>query len=184
MNTTPVLSWSPALRLIHWLSAALIFILLPLGWWMVDLGYYDEWYHSAPLWHRSLGVYLIALTLIRLILRLIQQRPELKGQGWQQWAARAAHAGLYFLIGFLLISGVLMAGADGNHIMIAGDIAIPSIAELSASWTDRLGLWHHQASMMLLALIVLHTAAALKHHIVDRDDSLRRMIKANGAQDD
>ena len=77
-----------------------------------------------------------------------------------------------------------MAGADGNHIMIAGDIAIPSIAELSASWTDRLGLWHHQASMMLLALIVLHTAAALKHHIVDRDDSLRRMIKANGAQDD
>ncbi len=158
--------------------------LLALGWWMVDLDYYHAWYHKAPLWHRSLGIMLIILTLLRLALRLLQSRPALKGPLWQQWSAKLLHIGLYSLIAFILVSGVLMAGSDGNGIVIAGEFTLPSLGELSSAWADRLGLWHHQASVLLLALIVLHTAAALKHHIIDRDDSLRRMIKTTGANHD
>lgn len=184
MKQTPRASWSIGIRALHWLSAILILGLLPLGWWMVDLGYYHAWYHEAPLWHRSLGVFLIVLTLIRLGLRAVQNRPHLNGPAWQQWSAKGVHLSLYALIGLILLSGVLIAGGDGNGIVIVGDLTLPSLAVLSSTWADRLGLWHHQASVLLLALIVLHSAAALKHHIIDRDDSLRRMIKGTGAQDD
>lgn len=184
MNSKSSATWSAGIRILHWLSAIMILALLALGWWMVDLDYYHAWYHKAPLWHRSLGISLIALTLLRLALRSMQGRPALKGPVWQQCLAKGVHIALYGLIVFILVSGVLIAGSDGNGIVVVGDLTLPSVSELSSDWADRLGLWHHQASVGLLVLIVLHTTAALKHHMIDRDDSLRRMIKATGANHD
>lgn len=75
-----VTQYNAIARLIHWVSAAVIVGMFAVGLWMVDLSYYSEWYRIAPNWHKSVGVLLLALTLFRLVWKLVKPSPAIEGK--------------------------------------------------------------------------------------------------------
>ncbi|OEE62941.1 cytochrome b [Enterovibrio norvegicus FF-33] len=163
-------------RLIHWLSALLIIGLFAAGLWMVDLTYYSSWYKTAPHWHKSVGLCVAALTLFRLVWRFVKSTPEIEGKRFERMAAHAAHNVIYLLLIVIFTSGYLISTSDGRPIEVFDWFAVPALGELFPDQSDIAGTVHYYAAFGLIGLAVLHAAAALKHHFIDKDNTLRKMI--------
>src|SRR5690606_834265 len=91
---------------LHWLVALTVIGLAILGLWMVDLSYYSPWYRSAPFWHRSVGLALFAVLLLRMFWRCFNPRPgQLPNhRRWELNLAALVHGLLYFLLFVIVIS--------------------------------------------------------------------------------
>ncbi len=113
-------SYSNLQRLIHWLMALAIFGLFGLGFWMVELTYYSEWYRTAPHLHQSVGFLLALAWVLRIIVLTVQGKPAaLKSHNQLEInAAHFVHFVLYFLLVILFISGYLISTADGRGIAV------------------------------------------------------------------
>lgn len=146
---------------------------------MVDLDYYSEWYQTAPSWHVSIGMLLCIVTLCRFIWRLSQTSPKGIGEKWEQAAAVAAHSTLYLLLLVLFTTGYLLTTADGRGIEVFNWFTLPSMGKLFEKQEQLSGDIHEIAAYLLIALASLHTAAALKHHFINKDETLSRMLKPN-----
>ena len=167
---------------LHWTAAAIIAVLLPLGLWMTGLDYYHRWYVAAPDLHRALGVLFALLLVVRLAARLAQVRPRtLARPGWERRAAAAAHLLLYLLPVLLVVSGYLISTADGRPVDVFGWFEVPATLHGIERQEDIAGDIHFALAMLLLAVIALHAAAALRHHFVIRDSTLRRMWRPAAA---
>ncbi len=163
--------------LFHWLSAIVIFGLFGLGYWMVDLNYYSEWYRTAPHIHKSLGLLLLLGTLIRLAWKLANPVPKPIGNNkYEKLAAHTAHLVLYMLLFVILISGYLISTADGRAIEVFTWFSVPSVGELFDDQEDLAGVIHEYSAYVIIALALLHAFAALKHHFISRDNTLIRML--------
>ncbi|MBK1873480.1 MULTISPECIES: cytochrome b [Marinobacter] len=162
----------------HWLVAVAVLGLFALGFWMVDLSYYDEWYRRGPDIHRSVGILLFALVIFRLLWRLFTPSPESipAHKRWEVLSARAAHGLLYVLIFVAMVSGYLISTADGSSISVFGWFEVPSVTGQIKGLEDTAGLVHYWSTWALVGLAALHAAGALKHHFIDRDETLRRML--------
>lgn len=171
-----VLKYNLLSRVIHWLSALVIFSLFALGYWMVDLSYYSEWYKVAPDWHKSIGLSLFALTLFRMIWKTLNKAPEIEGLEWEKLGAKIAHTLLYFLLLATFISGYLISTADGRGIEIFSLITLPSMGELVTNQEDIAGDVHFYLTYSLIGLASLHALAALKHHFINKDNTLKKML--------
>ena len=102
---------------LHWTVAAMIALMLPLGLWMTGLDYYDPWYKKGPDLHRSIGVLLGLIMLVRIAWRLGNLRPApVLPPGRELKLARAAHLLLYLLPLLLIVSGYLISTADGRAV--------------------------------------------------------------------
>ncbi|WP_237055504.1 cytochrome b [Microbulbifer sediminum] len=163
---------------LHWLMAPAVIGMFALGWWMRQLSYYDPWYRQAPEIHKGIGILLLALLLVRLLWKALNPHPgELPGTPrWQALTARAAHAGLYLLLLAIMISGYLISTADGRAISVFGWFEVPATLQGLANQEDLAGEVHEVLAWTLMALVTLHALAALKHHFIDRDDTLRRIL--------
>lgn len=176
MNTRPH-RYTATAQALHWLMALLILAALPLGWVMTDLD-------LSPLklklysWHKWLGVTLFLLALARLAWRATHPAPALPAgmPGWQRAAAGTSHVLLYLLICAIPLSGWLMSSAKGFQTVWFGVLPIPDLLGKDAALGERLNVAHVWLNYALAALLLAHVAAALKHHFVDRDDVLRRML--------
>lgn len=163
---------------IHWISALLILFLFGLGIYMVDLGYYDDWYHEAPELHISLGLVVLLLMLIRVIWRIANPTPvELAAKRAQNLAAKFVKLGLYALVFIVLISGYLITTAEGQPASMFNLIKFPVLTELSSQNVDLAGEIHEYLAWGIVLLVVLHVAGALLHHFIIRDRTLMRMLK-------
>lgn len=160
----------------HWLSALTVIALFALGWWMVDLTYYSEWYRTAPHYHKSAGLLLAAVTLARLIWKWRQPRPEGLGKPFEKRAAHVAHSVLYVLLFSLFVSGYLISTADGRGIEVFNWFTVPSSGEWVENQEDIAGSIHEWLAYGIIGLAVIHALAALKHHFIDRDVTLKRML--------
>jgi cytochrome b561 len=171
-------SYSVIQRAMHWLMALSIFGLFGLGFWMVDLTYYSEWYRTAPYWHQSIGVLLAVCWLVRLVIIRIQGKPKplISHSKFEIKAAHAVHTVLYLLMFCLFISGYLISTADGRAIAVFNWFEIPGLGELFAEQSARAGLVHEYSAYALIAFAALHALGALKHHFIDKDDTLNRML--------
>lgn len=165
-------------RVLHWSSALAVFALFALGWWMVDLGYYDEWYQTAPALHKSVGVLLAVLIVFRMVWRLRQTGPEpvLTHGAWNRFLAWAVKLLLYLLLVIISVSGYLITTAAGDDLLVFDLVRIPAVLTGIDNLEDLAGEVHEWVAWMLIGLGALHGAAALKHHFIDRDATLRRMI--------
>ncbi len=161
--------------ILHWLVAVAVFVLFALGLWMVELTYYDAWYQEAPALHKGLGVLLFFIMLARLAWHLSNPRPHLSGAPWEQHAARLAHAMLYLLLYALMLSGYLISTADGRAIDVLGLFNIPATFT-GKHQEDIAGVVHRYLAYTVIALAALHALAALKHHFINRDHTLKRML--------
>ena len=163
--------------LLHWITAVVVLGLFAVGWWMVELNYYSEWYRIAPHWHKSTGLLLAGVVVLRLIWKLVNAKPKALGQPWEQKAASVAHALLYILMLAIFCSGYLISTADGRGIDIFDWVTVPSMGQLFEDQEDIAGLVHEYLAYGLIGLVLLHALAALKHHFVDKDETLRRMTR-------
>ena len=167
-------------KLLHWLSALTVVGMFALGLWMMELSYYDPWYRAAPDIHKSIGIALALVTLIRLIYRFAVPHPSaLPGHSPSvRMAAKAVHGAVYLLLLVMFISGYLITTAQGDPLVVFGGyLEIPSVYSGMDNLEDKAGEVHEIAAFTLIGLAVLHAAAALKHHFIDKDDTLLRMIR-------
>lgn len=163
---------------IHWLSAIAIIGLFALGYWMVGLDYYSEWYRTGPHIHKSVGLLLLLLTVFRLFWKLFNDNPSaLNDNKLEAKASYIAHLLLYALMLVILISGYLISTADGRGIEVFNWFTLPSLGELFVNQEDIAGVIHEYTAYTIIGLALLHALAALKHHFIDRDNTLTRMLK-------
>lgn len=163
---------------LHWLVALTVFALFGLGLWMTGLEYYDTWYHRAPQLHKSIGVLLFAVMVVRLGWSLVNPHPAPlpSHTPLERTTARLVHGLLYLLLFAVMIAGYLISTADGRPIELFGVVAVPATLTSIPEQEDVAGEVHLTLAIILIVLALLHAAAALKHHFVDRDNTLRRML--------
>ena len=169
---------------LHWLVALTIFGLFGLGLWMAELDLYHPWYHKAPALHKGIGLLLFALIVLRLLWRLGNPRPQpLPGHGRvERRAASLVHVLLYLLPLLLMGFGYLISTADGRPVELFGLLEIPATVTSMTDQEEAAGDIHLAMAIVLMAVVLLHVAGALKHHFVDRDNTLRRMLGADPTQ--
>ena len=171
-------SWGWISIAIHWLSALTVFVLFGLGLWMVELSYYDSWYRTAPWIHKSIGFSLLLLTVFRLLWRLGNARPQPPAghTALEKKAAALAHILLYVLLFGIMFSGYLISTADGRALQVFDLFSVPATVHGFEQQEDLAGDVHELLAWSLIALVVVHAAAAIKHHVRDKDVTLKRMI--------
>jgi len=163
---------------LHWLTAALVIGLFSLGLYMTALTYYHPWYHSAPWWHKSFGLLLFGLLLLRIAWALYNVKPSpiASHARWERHLASATHRLLYLLLVLICVSGYLISTAKGEGVEFFGWLVLPALLPGFANQADIAGAAHYYMALAMIGLVILHTAGALKHHIFDRDETVRRML--------
>lgn len=162
---------------LHWSMALAIYAMFALGLWMVGLGYYDSWYHDAPEIHKSIGVILFLTLMVRLLWRVISPPPKPLSSysPLVRISAVVAHLLLYTLLLAILISGYLISTADGKPVAVFNLFTLPALFSGAGEQADLAGDIHLWLAWTVVMLSVLHGLAALKHHFIDRDSTLKRM---------
>ena len=172
MNTT----YNPTAKTLHWLMAVLIIGLLALGIVMTELPLSPEKL-TLYSWHKWAGVTVFALVWARLAWRITHRPPPLSERlsNRMQWIAHAGHAALYGLMIIIPVTGWLMSSAKGFQTVWFGLIPIPDLIGRDKDLGDLLQQAHKLLNVTLMLLLAGHIAAALWHHFILRDDTLRRM---------
>ena len=175
-NTSTSWGW-PAI-LMHWLVAVTVFGLFGLGLWMTELDYYSLWYRQAPDLHRSIGILLLLVILLRLAWRWLNKTPAAlpNHRPWEVRAAHIAHRLLYLLPLAVMVTGYLISTADGRSISVFGWFDIPALYTGIDQQETVMGDLHRILSWSLIGISALHAAGALKHHFIDRDTTLTRIL--------
>jgi len=171
-------TWHWTIIAMHWLTAFLVFMLFILGLWMVELNYYDDWYRKAPDLHRGFGIVLFLITLLRFVVHKSFNRPThlAKASSKEIIIVNFMHVFLYMLLIFVMLSGYLISTADGRSIEFFGWIQIPATIFGYDAQEDIAGDFHFWSSVTLILFIALHAMAALKHHFINKDHTLKRML--------
>jgi cytochrome b561 len=128
--------------------------------------------------HKSVGITILGLALLRLIWRLFNPVPPLPSDAprWQERAAHVSHFLLYALLFITPVLGWLMSSARAFSVSWFGLVTLPDFIEPNRAAFERLHAAHEAMAKTLAVLALVHVAAALKHHFIDRDDVLRRML--------
>jgi cytochrome b561 len=175
-NTTKHYGWVSIF--LHWFVALTVIGLFALGYWMVDLDYYNPWNKQGPDLHKSIGMLLFFVMIFRLIWRSAQIKPKaLKTHSdTEKKLGHFMHVFLYTALFILMICGYLISTADGRAIEVFQLISIMSFGELFTNQEDLAGAVHKYLAYLLMCSVVLHALAALKHHFIDKDNTLTRML--------
>ncbi|QJR11063.1 Cytochrome b561 [Usitatibacter rugosus] len=162
---------------LHWIAAVLILGNLAWGLYMVSLEFSPAKlkYYS---WHKWTGVTIFVLAAARLLWRLKHPAPPLPAHMpvWESRAAHASHILLYVLFFAGPLTGWLFSSAGGFQTVYFGVLPIPDLLGKDRELADVLKVVHRSTVYALGGLIALHAAAAVKHHVIDRDDVLTRML--------
>jgi cytochrome b561 len=146
---------------------------------MVELSYYDTWYKGSLDLHKGIGLILFAILFFRIGWRIINITPtnaDSSASRLEVTLAHYAHLTLYILMAILMISGYLISTADGRAIDIFGFISVPAIPYSIENQEDILGDIHEILAWTLIVLSAGHALAALKHHFVNKNNTLVRMF--------
>lgn len=165
----------------HWGVALAVFGLFGLGLWMMELDYYSPWRKEAPELHKSIGLVLLAVMLVRVLWRFISPPPPaLPNHGkLTRMASKAGHGALYLGLFAVMIAGYLISTADGVGIPVFGLFDVPALVSNLPDQADVAGEIHFYLAWGLVIFAGLHALAALKHHFIDRDATLKRMLGRN-----
>lgn len=183
--------------LLHWLIAIVIFAMFGLGWFMTDLpkeapkadafdlfdlGVYT-WHLSEAVsprtfyynLHKSIGITLLGLVLLRLLWRVTHKPPALLAslKSWEKKAANGGHHLLYLLMFAMPLSGLVMAVYSKYGVKWFGIPFIPGLDNKAIR--ENFVEVHELVGIVLLIVVGIHILAALKHKFIDKDDTLSRM---------
>ena len=172
--------------LLHWIMALAVFAMFGLGLYMVELTYYDAWYKGSLDLHKSTGCLLFLLLLCRIGWRAGNISPEsadLAASGLEKKAAHWAHLVLYLLMLLLMVSGYLISTADGRGIHVFTWFTVSALPFSFDHQENIAGDIHNILAWALVILSAGHALAALRHHFINKDNTLVRMLKVTRQQD-
>lgn len=177
MHTT----YTAVAKLFHWGMALVIVGLLALGFVMTGLPLSPEKLQYYA-WHKWAGVSIFMLVWLRLAWRLLNPPPPYPDSmsPLLQRLAHGGHALLYGLMILIPLSGWLLSSAKGVQTVWFGVLPLPDLLEKDKAMGRLLHEVHELLNFVLLFLLAGHVAAALKHHWMDRDDVLKRMLPRHG----
>jgi len=161
---------------LHWTIAVLVIAQFAWGWWMQQIPKEPVGLRvDAFNLHKSVGMTILALMVVRIGWRLAHRPPPLPPMpSWQAAVARANHVALYVLLVIQPLSGYLGSEFSGYPVKVFG-MTLPSWAGKDVAMKDFLSGMHLATSWAIAAVVGLHVGAALKHALVDRDGLLERM---------
>ena len=162
---------------LHWLMFALIISTWSLALYMVDLPLSPQKLKYFS-WHKWIGVTIFLLLVIRAAWRFAHPPPPLPVSmpSWQRVAAGVSHLLLYLLIFVIPITGWLYSSATGVPTVYLGWVQLPDLVAKDKLFAELLRQAHVSLNVMLFVIVCIHVAAAFKHHILDRDEVLVRML--------
>ena len=165
-------------KLLHWTIALLILGLIWLGWYMVDLTYYDKWYNASLHYHKSLGILALALALFKIGWQWHTPAPgPVAGlKTWEKTGAKLMHYVLWGMMLLIPVTGYLISTSAGKPIQLFNWFAIPAIVDVDEQLRELAIDVHFYLAYATLFLVAGHAGAALKHHFINRDDTLKRML--------
>ncbi|MBB4210835.1 cytochrome b561 [Rhodothalassium salexigens DSM 2132] len=171
--------WGAAHKALHWTMAALILALLGVGFVMANLLPDSAWQLKLSVyqWHKAGGLLALALVGGRLVWRGIGGPVPGYPAGapaWQRRTAALAHVALYAAMIAMPATGYLMASASSFPVLTW--TALPDPLGQNERLEALFGRAHMVLGLVFAGLIALHGSAALKHHLVDRQDVLKRML--------
>lgn len=175
--------YDPVAVFLHWTMALLIITMLIIGLIMEDVQPLSLRFLVINL-HKATGITILALSVFRLVWRFMNPPPSLPATMplWERLAAHASHWALYTFIIVMPLSGWLMVSASAKYPIVffglgeAPFIPMPADAALAKSIGGLSRTTHEWLGYGAIALIVVHVAAALKHHFINRDFVLLRML--------
>lgn len=165
-------------RFLHWAMAILIIAMLVFGTILarMEVSLTNFWLFSL---HKTIGVTLLLLALLRLGWHLVSPPPPSLSAGiapWKLTLARWSHRALYVLMLAIPLTGWIASGASGLDVVVFGKITLPPLASVSEAWEKGFFAAHSVLTKLLMAVLALHVAGALHRHFVGRDRTLRRML--------
>jgi len=180
-NTTR--SWGAVSKTLHWLIVLLIIMqwvimqraeALPMG--------SDKIFVIGM--HKSFGMTVFALAVIRLVWRWMNPVPTLEGLAhtWERMLAGLSHLLLYALIFAMPLTGWLMSSARNFPVSWFGVFTFPDLVAPDKALFERMNDLHHALFTALLIVAALHVAGAIKHQVIDRNEVLRRMLPFGGVK--
>ena len=169
--------WGAVAQLLHWLIVVLIIVQFSLAWYADSL---PRGSHKVGVLaeHKSFGITILVLAIIRLAWRWLNPTPPLPTtlKPYERVLARLTHALLYALLFAQPLTGWLMSSARGFPVSWFGFFTLPDLVPKNQTLYHALVTTHSALAVLLLVVVALHVAAALKHHFVLRDNTLRRML--------
>lgn len=175
--------YSTTAIVLHWLLGLSLMALFGLGLYMTDLPFSPQRLKLYN-WHKWAGVAILALSLARLLWRLMHRPPALpravavRMPGWQKALHHGTHHLLYVLFFAVPLTGWAYSSAAGFPIVFLGVLPLPDFVAADKALAEAIKPWHAYSAYALATLAALHIAAALKHHAIDRDGLLARMWPA------
>jgi cytochrome b561 len=175
-NTTS--NWGSVARAFHWILGLTIIGMLAFGWWMNHIPARPDRFFYRSI-HADIGYLLLVLTALRLIWRAINPTPALPADTppWQRIAAWISHSALYLVTIIVIMLGWAHSGArTQNYSSWFGLFNVPQFTSPDKALADTLEDRHIFMAYVLLALIVIHLAAAAWHHFIKRDRVAARIV--------
>ncbi len=174
-NTT--LRWGAMSQFFHWLIVALIIVQVTLATIADDLPLGMKKLAMLAR-HKSVGITILGLVLLRLLWRWMNPTPPLPGtlKPYERVLATVTHAGLYILLFALPLTGWMMSSARGFAVSWFGYFQLPDLVPKNKALYDFMLETHETLVWALYIILALHVLAALKHHFMLKDDVLRRML--------
>lgn len=172
-----VRQWGVVTKTLHWVIVVLIIVQYTLAEVADDLPLGLQKFTTLAR-HKSIGLTIFGLAVIRLLWRWTQATPPLPDtlKPWEKALATSTHFALYLLLFAMPITGWLMSSAANFPVSWFGVFTLPDLVAPNRDLQDLLHEVHENLFRMLVALAVLHAAAALKHHFWLKDDVLKRML--------
>lgn len=163
------------IRWLHRIIAVLIIFMIALGWYVSTLDYENINYQFLRQLHRSVGLAIFPLGIAQIIAYTTLPRPALAPtlKTWERRLAKLTHMYLLYVVIAIPVAGYFMSG---EQLVVLGDYKIPVFLQFSKSIRSTLFEVHEMFAWATAALVTLHAAAALKHHFIDKDDTLKKML--------
>jgi len=176
IRNTPT-RWGHLAQILHWLIVVLIITQVILANWAEALPIGPKKIEVFA-WHKSVGITILSLAVLRLLWRWVNPTPELPStlKPYERVLAKVTHFGLYLLLFAQPLTGWMMSSARGFPVSWFGFWQLPDFVPKSQPLYNAMKDTHDSLALALYVIVFLHIAAALKHHFVLKDDVLRRML--------
>lgn len=176
MRHKDVKQYSSESKWFHWLIASIVILMLSFSFFLDDLP--KDIQPTAYMLHKSFGLTVLFLMLLRIFFLHLKGRPPLPSSTpiWEKWLSRLVQYGFYVLLICMPLCGWIMSVADGRVPTYFGLFKVPFPVHQSKALGEFMLQAHVTIAWVLIGLLFLHVAGALKHHFFDKDKVLTRML--------
>jgi len=176
-------SWGAPSKALHWIIVILIILQYVLAMWAESLPRGPRLIEAWG-WHKSFGMTILMLAVLRLLWRFLNPTPDLTAETkpWERVLAKLSHLLLYGLIFAMPLTGWIMSSAKNFPVSWFKLFQWPDLVGPDPDFSKLMESTHHALFKVLLVVALLHIAGALKHHFVDKNDVLKRMLPFGGVK--